>query len=82
MVVPDVMEWVREAVAKEAVVVRAEALAAESSVAADLDSEAEALAAEGSVVVRLGTSEIGKVGVVEKVGAMEISKNMPNRRET
>lgn len=57
------MEWVREAVAKEAVVVRAEALAAESSVAADLDSEAEAL-------------------VVEKVGAMEISKNMPNRRET
>ena len=63
MVVPDVMEWVREAVAKEAVVVRAEALAAEGSVAADLDSEAEAL-------------------VVEKVGAMEISKNMPNRRET
>ena len=63
VVVPDVMEWVREAVAKEAVVVRAEALAAEGSVAADLDSEAEAL-------------------VVEKVGAMEISKNMPNRRET
>jgi hypothetical protein len=54
---------VAEAVAKEAVVVRAEALAAEGSVAADLDSEAEAL-------------------VVEKVGAMEISKNMPNRRET